>query len=135
MDRSVAAAILWEQTVRDVYDERASSAVQPLQWSILRFLDASPTSDARVATIAKYLGKNHAPVSRAIGTLIKRNLIEKLGGAAAIRTSPITLTSKGRELLENDPINKLAEEMRQLAPRERQMLEEILTRLALKQHA
>ena len=135
MDRSFAAAILWEKTVRDVYEERASSTIQPLQWSILRFLDASPTSDARVATIAKYLSTHHAPVSRAVATLLKRNMVEKHGGAAAIRTSPLTLTALGREVLQNDPIHKLAEEMRRLPSKERRMLEKILKRLALKQHA
>ena len=127
--------MLWERTVRNIYEERSSSAIQPLQWSILRFLNASPTSDARVATIAKYLGTHHAPVSRAVATLMKRELIEKVGGPTAVRTSPLTLTSRGRDLLKTDPIRKLAREMRRLPDRERWLLEDILKKLALNQHA
>lgn len=131
MERAVAAALLIERTARDIYEERSSSAVQPLQWSILRFLESSPTSDARVAVIAKYLGTHHAPVSRAVATLAKRGLVEKDTRAGPARTAPIVLTDLGREALEQDPIKKVAERLETLPERERRVFEKVLTYLAM----
>ena len=117
MERAVAAALLIERTARDIYEERSSSAVQPLQWSILRFLESSPTSDARVAVIAKYLGTHHAPVSRAVATLAKRGLVEKDTRAGPARTAPIVLTD--------------LERLETLPERERRVFEKVLTYLAM----
>ena len=131
MDRAVAAALLMERTVREIYDKRSSSAVQPLQWSILRFLQSAPTTDARVATIAAYLGTNHAPVSRAVSTLTKRGLVEKVTGPGSSRRSPLVLTKLGRETLKNDPIFKIAEKIHTLPEGEKRLFERILTNMAL----
>ncbi len=131
MDRAVAAALLMERTVREIYEERASSAVQPLQWSILRYLQSAPSNDARVATIAKYLGTHHATVSRAVMTLFKRGYIARLGGTDAPRTSPLVLTDLGRRALQEDPILKIAEKIDSLPEGERRQFERVLTQLAL----
>ena len=37
---SLAAAVLLERLIRDTYTARHSSEIQPLQWSILRYLAA-----------------------------------------------------------------------------------------------
>lgn len=131
MDRAVAAALLMEQIVRKVYEERASSAVQPLQWSILRYLATASTDEARVATIAKYLGTHHATVSRAAMTLVKRELIARHGGDKASRVSPMVLTNQGRKALRHDPILRMAEKISSLPETERKHLERSLKKLAL----
>ncbi len=131
MDRAVAAALLMERTVRNIYEERSSSAVQPLQWSILRFLEAAPTDDARVANIAKYLGTHHATVSRAVSTLVNRGYVGRKGGSHALRTAPLVLTDLGRETLKKDPILKIAKKIDSLPEGERRQFERVLTQLAL----
>ena len=131
MDRAVAAALLMERIVRETYEDRASSAVQPLQWSILRYLSSAPTAEARVATIAKYLGTNHAPISRAAATLIERGLVEKSGGPNPNRTAPMRLTVRGKALLQSDPILKVADRILMLPEDERRVLERALSSLAL----
>ncbi len=131
MDKAVAAALLMERTVRQVYEDRASSAVQPLQWAILRFLQSRPASDARVATIAKYLGTTHAPISRAISTLTNRGLVVKVGGDRSSRTAPLVLTEKGRHTLTYDPILQVAKKIAALPDRERKLFEHVMMVLAM----
>ena len=131
MEKAVAAALLLERTVKNIYTDRSSSAVQPLQWSILRFLQSAPTSDAHVSSISRYLGTNHAPVSRAISTLMKRGLVERTNGSEHSRRSPIVLTSAGVEMLQSDPILKVAGQIVKLPEAERRCLEHALRRLAL----
>ena len=133
MDKAVAAALLMERTVRQVYEDRTSSAVQPLQWAILRFLQSRPTSDARVATIAKYLGTTHAPISRAISTLTNRGLVAKVDGDGSSRTAPLVLTEKGRQTLTYDPILQVAKKIAALPDRERKLFEQVLMALAMEQ--
>lgn len=133
MDKAVAAALLMERTVRQVYEDRTSSAVQPLQWAILRFLQSRPTSDARVATIAKYLGTTHAPISRAISTLTNRGLVAKVDGDGSSRTAPLVLTEKGRQMLTYDPILQVAKKIAALPDRERKLFEQVLMALAMEQ--
>ena len=131
MDRAVAAALLMERTVRQAYEDRVSTAVQPLQWAILRFLLNQPTSDARVATIAKYLGTTHAPISRAVATLIRRGFVAKSNVGGATRTAPLVLTSEGREALRRDPILSVAHKIAELPPVDRKLLEQVLMGLAM----
>ena len=131
MERSVAAALLMERAVRNIYEDKSSSAIQPLQWAILRYMASAATSDARVATIAKYLGLHHAPVSRAVATLVKRGLIEKQPGRSDLRTAPFELTLKGRDLLKVDPILKIASQITLLPEGERSAFERAMRNLAL----
>ena len=92
---------------------------------------SAATSDARVATIAKYLGLHHAPVSRAVATLVKRGLIEKQPGRSDLRTAPFELTLKGRDLLKVDPILKIASQITLLPEGERSAFERAMRNLAL----
>ncbi|MEO1363018.1 MAG: hypothetical protein AAFU86_04485, partial [Pseudomonadota bacterium] len=52
----IASIILLERFVRDIYPSRESSAIQPLQWSILRYLARMPADQCEVRFIAKFLG-------------------------------------------------------------------------------
>jgi len=131
MDKTVAAALLMERTVREIYTDRSSSAIQPLQWSIMRFLKSAATSDAHVSSISRYLGTSHAPVSRAISTLIRRGLVERDSAPEVSRRSPVVLTLAGMEMLKSDPILKVAERLEELPEDERRSLERALRHLAL----
>jgi DNA-binding MarR family transcriptional regulator len=132
MDKEVAVAVLMERMVRDMYPEKSSSAVQPLQWAIMRYLRTAPVSKARVATIADYLGTTHAPVSRAVATLKRRGLVESAAGTNGTqRRAPLQLTSCGLDALNNDPILSLAERVKSLSQPERESFERIISQLSL----
>ena len=135
MQSERAAAILIERIVRSTYPSKHVKEIQPLQWSILRYLQQMPQERCEVRWIASFLDLTRAPVTRAIQTLEKRGLIQQVANAGDKRTKTVTLTAAGIEALKKDPIIKLAKLLELLPPVERKQFErsirEIAFRLAL----
>lgn len=114
-DKKLAASIvLLERFVRDIYPAKNSSAIQPLQWSILRYLTRMPDDRCEVRWIAEYLGLTRAPVTRAVATLERHNLISQETNNTDARTKTITLTELGVTTLKKDPILEAAARLRNL---------------------
>ena len=112
--RLVASIVLLERFVRDIYPAKHSSAIQPLQWSIMRYLVRMPADRCEVRWIAQFLALTRAPVTRAVATLEHRNLISQTTSGNDARTKTITLTNIGVETLATDPILEAAERIRVL---------------------
>ena len=110
--RLIASVVLLERFVRDIYPAKQSSAIQPLQWSILRYLVRMPSERCEVRWIARFLGLTRAPITRAIATLEARNLVTQKASSEDARTNTITLTKDGIEALAKDPIVEAAERLR-----------------------
>lgn len=117
---SVAAAVLLERLIRDTYTARHSSEIQPLQWSILRYLARTPEDQRQLRRIAPFLNLTPSPVARAIITLAQRGLVTQSISKADSRIKTITLTRLGLEALEQDPIVAVASRIEALPERERQ---------------
>ena len=100
----MAAALLMERIIRETYSEKRSSAIQPLQWSILRYISEAPIEKRDVASISRYVGLTPAPVSRAITTLEERGHIRRSEHPKSRRSVAVTITKQGIAVLENDPI-------------------------------
>ena len=96
-----------ESLVRDTYATQSSGDIQPLQWAILRYVKSHPSSECTMSLIRISLHRTHAPVVRAIQTLVKRNLIEQVDHPKDRRSKVLVLTNVGLKVLENDPILKL----------------------------
>ena len=106
MDASVVARLL-EQTARAVYESRGPKAIHAGQWSVLRYL-ARATKQARtVGGVANYLGVTHAPASRAVAALARKNLVTVKTDSEDRRIRRIDLTSAGKALLDHDPVHRL----------------------------
>lgn len=100
-------ARLLEQTARAIYDARGPRAVHPGQWAVLRYL-AGADSDARtVSGVANYLGVTHAPASRAVAALARKNLVTVRSSDSDRRVRQIDLTESGAALLVKDPVKRL----------------------------
>lgn len=108
MKKELAAAVLIERLVRDAYPQKQSSAVQPLQWSILRYLAQAPEDVCELKTVAAYVGLTLAPVSRSVATLEKRGFVTKKNHPDSRRSVNIQITLKGKEALEQDPLIDIA---------------------------
>ncbi len=100
-----------ERVVRDAYGSMCSSEIQPLQWSILRYLDAFPKRRCTMSLVAAFLGLTHAPVVRAISTLVKRGLVEQVANPEDARSKLLVLSKTGVEMLHTDPILKIVERL------------------------
>lgn len=116
---AVAAAVLMERLIRDAYPARQSSQIQPLQWSILRYLARAPEDQRQLRYVAPFLNLTAAPVARALTTLAKRGLVAQRISDTDSRVKTITLTQIGLEALREDPILIVAERIGALPRTER----------------
>jgi DNA-binding MarR family transcriptional regulator len=106
MDASVVARLL-EQTARAVYESRGPRAIHAGQWAVLRFLVRAQKQSRTVGGVATYLGVTHAPASRAVAALARKQLVTVKADSEDRRVRRIDLTSAGRTLLEHDPVHRL----------------------------
>ena len=110
-ERAKALGIVLERLVRLLYPQRAPGSLQPLQWSILRFFTTADEQTATVSDAARYLGLSHAPVSRAVQTLLTKRMLEKVENPEDRRGSIYHLSENGRETIKSDPFFVLVEAM------------------------
>lgn len=106
MDASVIARLL-EQTARAVYESRGPKAVHPGQWAVLRYLARAGRQARTVGGVATFLGVTHAPASRAVAALARKELVTVKADNEDRRVRRIDITSAGRALLDQDPVHRL----------------------------
>lgn len=106
MDASIVARLL-EQTARAVYDARGPRAIHAGQWAVLRYLARAGRQARTVGGVATYLGVTHAPASRAVSSLARKDLVTVRADPEDRRVRRIDLTAAGRALLEHDPVHRL----------------------------
>ena len=128
-----ATALLLERIVLGIYRSRQSNEVQQLQWSIMRYLEGAAQSQKTIGQIASYLGLTHAPVARAVNVLIGRKLVVKVKNPDDGRSQIVSLTPDGHKMLEADPIHGISAEIRRLPVDVRQLLNDLLTNLIMKE--
>jgi DNA-binding MarR family transcriptional regulator len=131
--RLIASVVLMERLVRDIYPARQSSAIQPLQWSILRYISRMPVERCEVRWIAQFLGLTRAPVTRAIATLEARNLVNQKVSCVDARMKTVTLTEFGAETLLDDPIKLAAVRIRTLPDADQEQFVRAIRSLALEE--
>ena len=100
MDASVVARLL-EQTARAVYESRGPKAIHAGQWAVLRFLVRAQRQSRTVGGVAAYLGVTHAPASRAVAALARKQLVTVKADNEDRRIRRIELTASGRALLDH----------------------------------
>ena len=130
MNSEMATALMLEKLVRDTYSDKRSSAIQPLQWSILRYLKDAEEDNRDIKSIAGSIGVTVAPVSRAVSTLELRGLVKKRDHPQSKKSILVDVSVEGLDALRNDdPILKIAERIENLSKSERKNLEDLLTQL------
>jgi DNA-binding MarR family transcriptional regulator len=101
-------AVMLEQTMRLVYPERSPQDMHPGQWAALRFLARANKEARTVLGLARYLGITQGPASRAVAALERKALLAGERDSKDRRVVRLELTSAGRALLSQDPIQRLA---------------------------
>lgn len=125
-----ATAVLMEAIVRTAYKTQASSDIQPLQWSILRFIKAHPKSECTMSSVRKSLGRTHAPVVRAIQTLVDRGFVEQVDNPRDRRSKTLLLTDAGVDVLADDPISSIVTQLDALPRNELRNLKKSIDKIA-----
>ncbi len=132
MDASVVARLL-EQTARAVYDARGPKAIHAGQWAVLRYLARSGRQARTVGGVATYLGVTHAPASRAVASLARKEYVTVKPDPEDRRVRRVELTASGMAILEQDPVHKLTDAIDALSSEKRKdlatMLETLYARL------
>jgi DNA-binding MarR family transcriptional regulator len=106
MEASVIARLL-EQTARAVYESRGPRAIHAGQWAVLRYLARAGRQARTVGGVATYLGVTHAPASRAVAALARKQFVTVKADSEDRRVRRIDLTAAGKALLERDPVHRL----------------------------
>jgi DNA-binding MarR family transcriptional regulator len=106
MDASAIARLL-EQTARAVYESRGPKAIHAGQWAVLRYLARAGRQARTVGGVASHLGVTHAPASRAVAALARKQLVVVKADSEDRRVRRIDLTSSGKALLDHDPVHRL----------------------------
>ena len=132
MDASVVARLL-EQTARAVYDARGPKAIHAGQWAVLRYLARAGRQARTVGGGATYLGVTHAPASRAVASLARKEYVTVKPDPDDRRVRRVELTATGMAILEQDPVHKLTDAIDALSAEKRKdlaaMLETLYARL------
>lgn len=133
MDSSVVARLL-EQTARAVYEARGPKAIHAGQWAVLRYLAKAGRQARTVGGVATYLGVTHAPASRAVASLARKDYVTVKPDPEDRRVRRVELTEAGRALLSQDPVHKLTDAIGALSAEKRKdlaaMLETLYARLS-----
>lgn len=106
MDASVVARLL-EQTARAIYEARGPKAIHAGQWAVLRYLARAGRQARTVGGVATYLGVTHAPASRAVASLARKDYVVVKADPEDRRVRRIDLTPAGKALLDHDPVHRL----------------------------
>lgn len=101
-DRHVAALI--ERIGRLLHTDSHAEGLLPVQWEILRYLERANRFSRTPAALTAYLGLTKGTVSQSLGTLEARGLVKKRVNPKDRRGRQLSLSAKGRRLLQQDPL-------------------------------
>ena len=127
---ALGAALLLERIARDTYSDRGPATVNPTQWAAMRYLKRAASESRTPNHLARYLGVTPGPASRMIASLERRRLVTRRPNPDDRRSILIDLTEHGLEILEEDPIERLAIAVDALTTSDRRALEGSLESIA-----
>jgi DNA-binding MarR family transcriptional regulator len=119
---AMASALLLEQLIRLVYPERSPQDMHPGQWAALRFLARANPDAATVVGLSRYLGITLGPASRAVASLVRKELVAGTPDTKDRRVTRLALTPTGTALMAHDPLQRLGSLITQLSSAERSAL-------------
>lgn len=105
-----AIAELIEQLSRSGSTSSFSRQVNQAQWTALRYLAHANESACQIGAFAKFHMTTPSSASQTVGALVGKGLVTKKAAADGRRWT-LSLTAKGRRMLEHDPILDLTEQI------------------------
>ncbi len=109
---ALAVANLLERIGRLIRTEEQVGGLYPVQWTTLRYLARANRFSRTPMSITHYLGSTRGTVSQTIIALERKALVIRTPSEQDKRSVNVSLTPEGQQLLENDPIQKLADEIK-----------------------
>lgn len=124
------AAELLERLSRVLHnDASATEGLNPVQWAALRYFARANRFSASPSALTAFLGVTKGTVSQTINAIERKGLVKKAPVAGDARAVNITMTAKGRRLLEKDPLGGLHNDLDSFETQDLAQLNELLKRL------
>ncbi|CAO3450142.1 Transcriptional regulator, MarR family [Azospirillum argentinense] len=111
-----ATAEVMAQVLRTTASLAFTDGLNPAQWAALRYFAQANASARNVVAFARHHGTTKGTASQTIAALLKKGLLERHPSETDRRSIRLTLTTRGRTMLANDPLNELVAAIDGLAP-------------------
>ncbi|MEQ8347937.1 MAG: MarR family winged helix-turn-helix transcriptional regulator [Sneathiellaceae bacterium] len=126
IDTALSAASQLEQVCRLVQGLCRLDELHPAQWSALRYLAKSEKAGRTTNMLAVHQGTNPGTASRTISALMRKGLVTSTVSRSDRRIRTISLTAAGRDLLGQDPLQRVAIGLQRLPRVTREQLPDLL---------
>ena len=130
---NLGLARLIEQVGKAAYNLGYTDGLNPAQWAALRYFSESTSGRKTVTGFASFQGTTKGTASQTISALVRKGLLERKADTVDRRVHKLILTAEGKELLDQDPLEQLAQSLDVLDQKDRwdlaNMMEQILRAL------
>lgn len=96
-----------ERLSRVLQNESFAGGLKPVQWEVLRYLALCNRFSRNPSAVTAFLGLTKGTVSQSLIALERKGLVSKQSSAADRRNIQLALTSKGQNLLDDDPLSTM----------------------------
>jgi DNA-binding MarR family transcriptional regulator len=106
--RADDVASLIEQVGRTVYGDAFSAGLNPAQWAALRYFASANRFSRTVSDFAAHHGSTKGTASQTVKALVRKGLLARHPDPRDRRSARIDLLHAGRDLLDHDPLARIA---------------------------
>lgn len=110
LQSATAIAELIEQLSRSGSTSPLSAQTNQAQWTALRYLANANESACQIGVFAKFHVTTPSSASQTVGALVDKGMVVKKAATDGRRWT-LSLTAKGRRMLEHDPILGLTKQI------------------------
>ncbi len=126
----IETAELLERLSRVLHnDASVVGELNPVQWEALRYFARANRFSASPSALTEFLGVTKGTVSQTINAIERKGLVKKGRVSGDARAVNITMTAKGRRLLEQDPLAELHHDLDRFEAQDIVQLNALLKRL------
>jgi DNA-binding MarR family transcriptional regulator len=117
-----AAAELLEQLTRGVHGTAVLGGLHIAQWAALRYFARANRTACTVTAFAAARGTTHGTATQTVAALVRKGCLARSPMPDDRRTVQLDITSEGRLLLKDDPLNALADAIGKMDAKSREAL-------------
>jgi DNA-binding MarR family transcriptional regulator len=106
--RRIGALDLLHRASRLIHSLQQAEGLRPAQWEALRYLGQANRYSRSPSAVTAFLHATRSPVSQVINTLVARGLVHREANPKDKRGVCLSVTEKGRQVLQRDPLGRVS---------------------------
>src|SRR5690606_32991852 len=106
--RRIGALDLLDRVSRLIHSLQQAEGLRPAQWEALRYLSQANRYSRSPSAVTAFLNATRSPVSQVINSLVARGLVDRHPNPKDKRGVCLSVTQKGRDVLQRDPLNRVS---------------------------